>query len=346
MTAEALRTCLDEEELEVEERLQRLPAGCPPACRGEARPGLVARATSRGVAGNSRRPYLRNRSGGSPSRSPDVIGDLFPTGHPQEDFVSGARAAGSVRTGCRSGSRRWKVSPRECDDRRSARRNAAHGIERVNRIAQAIQQVAEAREQLPGWFIVEITPRADSWLDDLERHLDAGDNPLLAQRILPPFFDALGFPDAQARKDRLAQRAVQILMKNRRHAQALTILEKSAGGQAEAGRRVLRGNRPIRQSRGGLSGARRAGQGAAMLSLGSGFLLGARAGAENGRPRGPALARMAGGVGRGDRAAAGELQPRYDAVRKETAGGDAGTRLGRATQEAGNEEDGPQKFTD
>jgi len=43
---------------------------------------------------------------------------------------------------------------------------------------------------------------------------------------LPPFFDALGFSDAQARKDRLARRAVQILMKNRRHVQALAILER------------------------------------------------------------------------------------------------------------------------
>jgi tetratricopeptide (TPR) repeat protein len=102
----------------------------------------------------------------------------------------------------------------------------APGVERVARIATAVQQVAEAREQLPAWLIVEITPRANSWLDELDRHLDAGDNPLLAQRILPPFFDALGFPDAQVRKDRLANRAVQILMKNRRHAQALTILER------------------------------------------------------------------------------------------------------------------------
>jgi tetratricopeptide (TPR) repeat protein len=100
------------------------------------------------------------------------------------------------------------------------------GIERVNWIAQAIQQVVEAREQLPAWLIVEIAARANSWLEELDRHFDAGDNPLMAQRILPPFFDALGFPDAQARKDRLAQRAVQVLMKNRRHAQALTILER------------------------------------------------------------------------------------------------------------------------
>lgn len=101
-----------------------------------------------------------------------------------------------------------------------------HGAERLSNIATAVQLVAAAREELPAWFRIEITPRANAWLEELDRNLDAGDNPLLAQRILPPFFDALGLPDAQARKDRLAQRAVQILMKNRRHTQALTILER------------------------------------------------------------------------------------------------------------------------
>jgi hypothetical protein len=101
-----------------------------------------------------------------------------------------------------------------------------HGAERLNKIALAVQVVAEAREELPGWFTIEVTPRANAWLDELDRNLEAGDNPLLAQRILPPFFDALALPDAQARKDRLAQRAVQILMKNRRHTQALAILER------------------------------------------------------------------------------------------------------------------------
>jgi hypothetical protein len=101
-----------------------------------------------------------------------------------------------------------------------------HGVERLNKIAAAVQIVAEAREELPAWLILEITPNANVWLDELDRNLDAGDNPLIAQRILPPFLDALGLPDAQARKDRLTQRAVQILMKNRRYTQALTILER------------------------------------------------------------------------------------------------------------------------
>ena len=93
-------------------------------------------------------------------------------------------------------------------------------------IGNAIQEITTAREQLPAWLIVEITPRATFWLEELDHHLEAGDNPILAQEILPPFFDALALPDAQARKARLAQRSVQILMKSRRHAQALRILDR------------------------------------------------------------------------------------------------------------------------
>jgi tetratricopeptide (TPR) repeat protein len=224
MTAEALRTCLDEEELEIEERLQR--------CQRDARqlvsvkPDLAWSRAQQAVAllgtpgdltcvidPEARQTAYRTLSEvcfqlafRKKSLSPELGRlDLY------EQAAEATRAAGQFLLA----NAMLAIGTAE----------RAQGIERVNWIAQAIQQVAEAREQLPGWFIVEITSRAEAWLDDLGRHLDAGDNPLLAQRILPPFFDALGFSDAQARKDRLAHRAIQILMKNRRHAQALTILE-------------------------------------------------------------------------------------------------------------------------
>lgn len=95
----------------------------------------------------------------------------------------------------------------------------------LNQIGNVIQLISEAREDLPAWFIVEVTARAEVWLEELDRNLDAGDNPLLAQRMLPPFFDALRLPDAPDRKNRLAQRCVQILMKSRRYVQALAIIE-------------------------------------------------------------------------------------------------------------------------
>ena len=224
ITGEALRTCLDEEELDVEERIQR--------CQRDARQ-LV-----------SVKPDL------AWSRAHQAVGLLGVPGNLGAVTDSAAREAAHMTLAevCfQLGFRKRSLSPelghpdlyeQSAGAARSARKlllaNAiqamgaapsGHGPDRLNWIAGVVQSVAAAREELPAWFIVEIMPQASFWLDELDRNLDAGDNPLLAQKILPPFFDALGLPDAQARKDRLAQRSVQILMKHRRYAQALTILE-------------------------------------------------------------------------------------------------------------------------
>ena len=98
--------------------------------------------------------------------------------------------------------------------------------EPLQRYASAIQAITEARQELPGWFLVAITPQAKFWIEELERNLDAGDNPVVAQRILPPFFDALGLPDAPERKDRLARRGIQILMKRKKYDLALALLKQ------------------------------------------------------------------------------------------------------------------------
>jgi hypothetical protein len=232
ITAEALRTCLEEEELELEERLQR--------CERDARQ-LV-----------SVKPDL------AWSRAQQAVAMLGIPGEMNAVADQAARDAAYMTLAevCfQLGFRRKSLSPelgrsnlyeQAGDAARNARKpllaNALVGIghaealgserfragedDRLNRIALAMQQISEAREELPAWLMVEITSRACYWVDELESNLDAGDNPITAQRILPPFFDAIGFPDAQARKDRLAQRSVQILMKNRRHAQALAILER------------------------------------------------------------------------------------------------------------------------
>ncbi len=224
ITWEALRTCLEEEELEIEERLQR--------CQRDARQLVSVKPDL---------AWSRAQQAVSLLGTPGDLTCVTDVQTRQTAYLTLCEVAFQLAI------RKKTLSPElgrlDLYDQASAAARGAgkfllantllgigaaertHGTERVNCIAQAIQQVAEAREELPSWFIVEITSRADAWLNELGRHLDAGDNPLLAQRILPPFFDALGFPDAQARKDRLAQRAVQILIKNRRHVQALTILE-------------------------------------------------------------------------------------------------------------------------
>jgi tetratricopeptide (TPR) repeat protein len=225
ITVEALWTCLEEEELDTEERIQR--------CQRDARqlvpvkpdlawsrahqavallgvPGDFAVVTDRAARHTAQMTLAEvcfQLAFRKISLSPELgRPDLY------EQAAQAARSGGALLLA----NAMQAIGAAE----------QAHGAERLNKIAQAVQVVAEAREELPAWLTIEITPRANAWLDALDRNLEAGDNPLLAQRILPPFFDALGLPDAQARKDRLAQRAVQILMKNRRHTQALAILER------------------------------------------------------------------------------------------------------------------------
>ena len=230
ITAEALLTCLEEEDLDLEDRLQR--------CQKDARQLL------------SVKPDL------AWSRAHQAVGLLGLPGDLNRVTDPAAREATYLLLAevCfQLGFRKKSLSPElgrldlyqhAAEAARSAGKfllasvmeavgaaEQSQGQDRLNRIAFAVQEITQAREELPAWLIVEITPRAGFWLDELALHLEAGDNPVLAQEILPPFFDALGFPDAQARKDRLAQRSVQLLMKSGRHAQALAILERLPEGK-------------------------------------------------------------------------------------------------------------------
>ncbi len=203
ITAEALRTSLEEEELDLEDRLQR--------CEKDARQ-LV-----------SVKPDL------AWSRARQAVALLGLPGDINCITDPAARNAAYLMLAevCfQLGFRNKNLSPELgrldlYEHASEAARNAhrfllanaiqmigaaerSQGLDRLNRIATAIQEITAARDQLPAWLIVEITPRAAFWLDELDRHIEAGDNPILAQEILPPFYDVLGFPDAEVRKNRLS----------------------------------------------------------------------------------------------------------------------------------------------
>ena len=234
ISVEALRTSLNEEELDIEERIQR--------CQRDARQ-LV-----------SVKPDL------AWSRAHQAVALLGVRGDLGAITDQAARAAAHLTLAevCfLLAFRGIKLSPElgkpnlyaQCYDAAQAASKIAlaHALravgvtqtpassseDQLNRIASAIQAITHAKDQIPGWFLIEVTPRAQQWLDDLDRNLEVGDNPLIAQRILPPFFDVLNLPDAQARKDRLAQRAVKSLMKQKKHLQALQFLEELPNSKRE-----------------------------------------------------------------------------------------------------------------
>ena len=110
------------------------------------------------------------------------------------------------------------------------------GADLRERVMEAIESVSITADEMPSWLIVEIAPRAEEWLTEVDRNLEAGDNALTANLILPAFFELLDLPDAEARKERLALRTVRILIKARRYAQALPVLRELP--QTEANRKL------------------------------------------------------------------------------------------------------------
>jgi hypothetical protein len=107
----------------------------------------------------------------------------------------------------------------------------------LERVVEAIESVSITADEMPSWLIVEIAQRAEIWLAEVDRHIEAGDNAVTAYTILPAFFEVMNMPDAEARTERLAQRSVRILMKARKYAQTLPVL--AGQPKTEANRKLI-----------------------------------------------------------------------------------------------------------
>ena len=95
---------------------------------------------------------------------------------------------------------------------------------RLGPLGEFVQMFCTYRDQIEPWLAVEIEPKLGPWLDELEGAVAGGDNAVTLNRILPPFYDAMRLPDAEARKAKLRQRSIGMLMKNKRHRQVLDVL--------------------------------------------------------------------------------------------------------------------------
>jgi len=92
-------------------------------------------------------------------------------------------------------------------------------------LGELARHMTRHQQELEPWLLVEIGGQLPRWVEELENALSAGDNASILAQILPPFYDALRMPDSEQRKTRLRQRCIQFLIRNKRHAQALAILE-------------------------------------------------------------------------------------------------------------------------
>jgi AAA domain len=80
------------------------------------------------------------------------------------------------------------------------------------------------RSELEPWVLLELGAKTELWARDLEANVVSAHNASILLRVLPPLYEALLLPDIQARKDRLQQQTIDLLLKDKQFATALEIL--------------------------------------------------------------------------------------------------------------------------
>ena len=221
----AVLTTLQEEQLDLEERIQR--------CQTDAR------------------QYLSIRPDLAWSRAQQAVALLGEEGTPTAVTDQAARRT-SLLTLCEVcfclAFRNAKLSPELgrpdlYDEARRAAAAAKHfGLteiigtirtiphasagERLVAIGNLAQTMARRRADIPPWFLLEIAASAQSWVNSLEQAIAVGENAGILIDILPPFYDVLGLPDAASRKAKLEQRSIDLLLKQKNYRRALQVLEK------------------------------------------------------------------------------------------------------------------------
>lgn len=97
--------------------------------------------------------------------------------------------------------------------------------DRLQSLAELAQTFARATGELEPWLLVEIGPKSATWIEELEAGVFSGHNANVLINILPPFYEALNLPDREIRLHKLKQRAIQILMKDKQFASALELIK-------------------------------------------------------------------------------------------------------------------------
>ncbi len=95
---------------------------------------------------------------------------------------------------------------------------------RLMALEELVRTLPRYKNEIEPWLLIEIASKTNGWVEELEAALVNGHNANVLLAVLPPFYEVLGISDHAGRTERLQQRAVVLLMKERRFAQALDVL--------------------------------------------------------------------------------------------------------------------------
>jgi hypothetical protein len=96
---------------------------------------------------------------------------------------------------------------------------------RLHSVGDLAHLCAQYREQIPPWLLVEVAAVSDQWVNELESGLVNGHNASILLSILPPFYEILGVAVSEERIQRLRHKSLQFLMQDKHFAEALKLLQ-------------------------------------------------------------------------------------------------------------------------
>ncbi len=96
--------------------------------------------------------------------------------------------------------------------------------EHLNALVELANLLPHSKKEIEPWLQVYFASKAKTWTEELEAALLNGHNASVLLKLLPPFYEVLDIPDREARTQRLAQRSVQLLLKEKQFAPALAVL--------------------------------------------------------------------------------------------------------------------------
>jgi hypothetical protein len=97
--------------------------------------------------------------------------------------------------------------------------------ERAKALLDAVELLATYREEMEPWFLLEVAPFREEWVAEFEEAVCEGRHAAALLRVLPTFLEVLDVPGREERTQRLCQRAAPLLLKEKQFGAALTALE-------------------------------------------------------------------------------------------------------------------------
>ncbi len=91
-------------------------------------------------------------------------------------------------------------------------------------MVELAQILPPRKAEIEPWLLLELSSKSKFWVEELESALFNSHNAGVLVNLLPPFYEALDVPDRGVRIQRLQQRAIQLLMKEKQFAPALATL--------------------------------------------------------------------------------------------------------------------------